>query len=428
MKSIIMSAISAVILLIMTGCSGGGSDSPTATTITVVDGYVKDGNLTDATGARASYSSNGRYTFTGLPQYPLYFTGGRLEDTNTSFDINMTAQEGSSVVSPITTFLENDSILLGKLANLDFGVSTFTGFQTDYVNSNNSNIAKLSQLLYIALKDPSLLTAFKIRLAGSSPANFNDIAILLEADINATISSEYAIGYRALLAKIKTLTGNVSTFEAQLDSTISNVGLIVHNDIGYGTVISPNTGRIWLDRNLGASKVCEDSNDTACFGGWYQWGRETDGHEEHNSSVSTTHATAIDNVGSTHIDPGIHGDGDWTTVDGNGLLREIKWAKTDGTSICPIGFRVPTTVEFITETASLSNSTDAFNSFLKIPFAADRVGTSLYYINNSGIIYMWTGTPGDNGAGSFVATDNHAEVREDDYWLSRARSVRCIKD
>jgi len=40
----------------------------------------------------------------------------------------------------------------------------------------------------------------------------------------------------------------------------------------YKTITSPNTGKVWLDRNLGAEKVCETPDDKRCFGDYFQWG------------------------------------------------------------------------------------------------------------------------------------------------------------
>jgi hypothetical protein len=45
------------------------------------------------------------------------------------------------------------------------------------------------------------------------------------------------------------------------------------------------TGRVWLDRNLGATRVAASSTDTEARGYYYQWGRNDDGHE---FSLSTT--------------------------------------------------------------------------------------------------------------------------------------------
>ena len=91
--------------VVFTGCSSGGdSNSPTSTTITAVDGYIKNATVKDSSGQIATYISQGRYSFANSPQYPLTLTGGMYVDTNVSFDINMTAQSGL-VISPITTFL-----------------------------------------------------------------------------------------------------------------------------------------------------------------------------------------------------------------------------------------------------------------------------------------------------------------------------------
>ncbi|MCD4736862.1 MAG: hypothetical protein K8R53_12530, partial [Bacteroidales bacterium] len=41
----------------------------------------------------------------------------------------------------------------------------------------------------------------------------------------------------------------------------------------YGTVVNDVTGKVWLDRNLGASQVATSSTDTNAYGDLYQWGR-----------------------------------------------------------------------------------------------------------------------------------------------------------
>jgi len=50
----------------------------------------------------------------------------------------------------------------------------------------------------------------------------------------------------------------------------SDENVIIHNGTRYGTIKSPYTGKTWLDRNLGASKVCTSVRDTACYGDYYQ--------------------------------------------------------------------------------------------------------------------------------------------------------------
>ena len=52
-------------------------------------------------------------------------------------------------------------------------------------------------------------------------------------------------------------------------------------------VTNPVTGRTWMDRNLGASRVAMSSTDTLAYGDLYQWGRRSDGHQCRNSPTMT---------------------------------------------------------------------------------------------------------------------------------------------
>ena len=60
---------------------------------------------------------------------------------------------------------------------------------------------------------------------------------------------------------------------------------------GFGETPIPSvtsaTGKIWMDRNLGASQVATSSTDAAAYGDLYQWGRKKDGHQIRTSSVTS---------------------------------------------------------------------------------------------------------------------------------------------
>lgn len=56
-------------------------------------------------------------------------------------------------------------------------------------------------------------------------------------------------------------------------------------------VSNPITGRVWMDRNLGASKVANNSNDVSAYGDLYQWGRFGDGHQFRNSAITNALST-----------------------------------------------------------------------------------------------------------------------------------------
>jgi len=214
--------LSLMTILIFTGCGGGGSSSSSSTvaaTVTAVDGYIKNANLTDAGGQTGTYTSEGRYTFANAIIYPLVLTGGTLEDTNASFDITLLSESGL-VVSPITTFVESNATLRAKLENI-FG----TTLEENYIDTNNTDLAKLSQLLYAMNKDTTLLNAFKTRVASNNPASLNELFTFAESDANATLGAK-ARSYRDFLNQASGLAIATSGYEVALKSKKEDLGRV----------------------------------------------------------------------------------------------------------------------------------------------------------------------------------------------------------
>ena len=52
-------------------------------------------------------------------------------------------------------------------------------------------------------------------------------------------------------------------------------------------VTNPSTGKIWMDRNLGAIQVATSSTDENSYGDLYQWGRGADGHQLRTSTTTS---------------------------------------------------------------------------------------------------------------------------------------------
>lgn len=123
----------------------------------------------------------------------------------------------------------------------------------------------------------------------------------------------------------------------------------------------------------------------------------------------------------------------WASSDSSGDERSGNWSKTDGTSVCPLDFRVPTLVEFKAElfdekTLKIENREDAFKSFLALPSAGLRVGTggNMRHVAVTG--YMRTLSSGSLNVSSFLFGQTGAEASKDANKLRAvALSVRCIK-
>ena len=200
---------------------------------------------------------------------------------------------------------------------------------------------------------------------------------------------------------------------------------ITHNNTTYGIVTSPHTGKVWLDRNLGASQVCTSFNDTACYGDYYQWGRNYDGHQSSTSSTTSTQATSVSSAGSSFR----KGSSDWASVDSAGTTRTASWSATDGTSVCPLGYRVPDIDELEAETVDngVTNRATAFFSFLKLPSAGHRNSRHSGTLNGQGSGgYVWSSSV--DGSHSHYVRFSIGYVGSLSYGRANGFAVRCLRE
>ena len=134
--------------------------------------------------------------------------------------------------------------------------------------------------------------------------------------------------------------------------------------------VQSTTGRIWLDRNLGAKRVAQATDDELANGGYYSF-------------------------------------------------DEVE---------CPPGYRLPTEEEWETEKNSwVSNDADgAFNSPLKLPMAGYRgyCSGSLYNVGFFG--YYWSGAVSGSNARPLYFGSSAAYLHS--RYQANGLSVRCIKD
>ena len=184
--------------------------------------------------------------------------------------------------------------------------------------------------------------------------------------VNETVTISHALsggGYNAV---------TMTNFTATMTDDDVFISGDIFNGKAYLTVTSA-TGRVWLDRNLGATQVATSSTDSAAYGHLYQWGRNDDGHESRSSATTAALATTITPGTNTFItiNSSPH---DWTTADSTGSSRVSAWSNGEANDICPAGFSVPLESELEAERASwaTNNASGAYGSNLKIPVAGDR--------------------------------------------------------
>lgn len=185
-------------------------------------------------------------------------------------------------------------------------------------------------------------------------------------------------------------------------------------------VTNPATGKIWMDRNLGASRAATSSTDSQAYGDLYQWGRAADGHEKRNSATTSV----LSNTNQPGHDEFIMGSDDWLNTENNNLWQGVNGINNP----CPDGYRLPTEAEWDEERQSWSsdNADGAFASPLKLTLTGIRD-------TNDGSIGL-AGTYGIYSSSTLRGSETrHLSINSwtagifTDY-RAYGRPVRCIKD
>jgi uncharacterized protein (TIGR02145 family) len=197
------------------------------------------------------------------------------------------------------------------------------------------------------------------------------------------------------------------------------------NCAGATTVVdvtNPTTGKIWMDRNLGATQVATNSTDVASYGDLYQWGRRADGHQCRTSPTTAT-LSSVDQPAHGNFILAPNAPNDWRSPQNVNLWQGVNGVNNP----CPSGYRIPTETEINDERLSWSVSTSvgAFASPLKLPMAGTRDYTTaaLGGVGVGG--YYWSSTV--SGADSrYLYFGSNATMSS--YIRANGFTVRCVKD
>lgn len=201
-------------------------------------------------------------------------------------------------------------------------------------------------------------------------------------------------------------------------------------------VVSTVTGRIWMDRNLGATQLATSATDAAAYGDLYQWGRGADGHQCRTPLTTTTTLSSTDQVGNSnfilssgHVGNNIAPFLDWRSPQNNTL-----WQGDNGTNNpCPSGFRLPTMTEFNAEFAGITTNfiTAAYQSSLKLTIGGQRLSA----INQAGGLGFvgsrsayWTSNTSSGVSSSYMLYTDAVRTFDSSAGRSAGASVRCIKN
>ncbi len=413
---------------------GRNTGAQTVDVVTAINNFKNgtgDNNKTNGTGAGNTGSASDFII--------AIITIDAYDSTNTAPTVQQYADAGVTGVSAGNLAQMNSRIALTASGNKDTTTKIQSVINTPVVTSFTVNTianVTVAENVVFTGSTPAItgtpIGTLTYTLGGTDVANFS---INSSTGVISMVARDFEFPADANKDNVYEVTIIVTDADANSASETQTVTVtdvfesvsITFNSLTYITIQSPDTGKVWLDRNLGATKVATSSTDTAAYGHLYQWGRNDDGHEDRtNASGSAILAPDITNAGTTLF---ITSTSDWvsSSVDDNGDLRTVAWANGGANDICPAGFSVPTKAELVADTISATNTATAFSSFLKIPVAGYRsiVGGAPFSVGTSAILWSSSSVSGTNSSSLGFSSGGASFISN-----SRAFgfSVRCIKD
>ncbi|MDC1363549.1 hypothetical protein N8229_05860 [Flavobacteriaceae bacterium] len=187
-------------------------------------------------------------------------------------------------------------------------------------------------------------------------------------------------------------------------------------------VTNPDTGKTWMDRNLGASQVATSSTDADSYGDLYQWGRGSDGHQCRTSTTTTT-LSSTDQPGNGNFIVANTQTKDWRSPQNANLWQGVNGVNNP----CPSGYRLPTETELEEERLSWSsfNYAGAFGSPLKMPAAGYRNFNDIL-LNVGEYGRYWSSTVNNTNSRMLFFFSNNSNFYN--FQRGFGFSVRCLKD
>lgn len=215
-----------------------------------------------------------------------------------------------------------------------------------------------------------------------------------------------------------------------------DVGCITFNYSGesvtYKTVRGTD-GNIWLQQNLGSTKVAETIADTESYGDLFQWGRWDDGHQARNSALvavpTPNNPLGISEGSSNYF------TGTWWSPNN----QTDKWeantpaeaSDINGCDPCKAlgeGWKIPNETEWtaIKNSENITNPASALASNLKLPGNGYRSNTNGTFTFVGARGYYWSATPSSTGGkylyvGSVSANASAGAPR------GQGAALRCMK-
>lgn len=322
----------------------------------------------------------------------------------------------STEQNPVYAYTNAGTYTVSLTVSNEFGSNTQT--KINYINIGATPIAEFSatpteitEVMNVVFTNESLNTPTSWNWDfgdGSSSTEQNPIHVYNNAGtytVELTVSNQY--GSDNIVKTNYIIVGITENWSHDTETEIVEV-------------TNPVTGKVWMDRNLGASQVATSSTDENAYGDLYQWGRAADGHQLRTSDTTSILSNSDTPGHDSFIIADYFGYNNWRDPSNPNLWNGLNGINNP----CPNGFRLPTQDEWAEEieTWDSQDTEGAFNSVLKLTLAGYRTCTD----GHTGNVELWGYYWSSNNAHAIIFSNddffNPQEAQANGY------TIRCIKD
>jgi hypothetical protein len=402
------------------------------TTGTLTSGTAANGVSTDIsyTGGNAGTYSAQNVASTGVIGLTASLAAGILANGNGSVTYTITGAPASSGTASFTitlggqscSFTINVSAPAAVISTIDCAGATTTGTLTSGISANGVS----SNISYTGgnAGTYSAQSVSSIGVTGLTATLAADTLTYGNGSVTFTITGTPTTSGTATFAI--TVGGQSCSFTVSVAADQPQYPAGTVHCAGPTTVVevtNPTTGRIWMDRNLGATQVATSSTDANSYGDLYQWGRRADGHQCRTSPTTAT-LSSVDQPAHGNFILAPNAPYDWRSPQNANLWQGVNGVNNP----CPSGYRIPTETELNSERLSWisNNGAGAFTSPLKWTLAGTRAlsgGGSIFNVGVGGCYYSSTvsGT-----TSRYLGFTSNAAISNAN--RTSGATVRCIKD
>lgn len=289
---------------------------------------------------------------------------------------------------------------------------------TNYTITSTSQLMSVPYALYAKESGSSTSPNLQTVLAENNSANNQQIKNLQDPnDDQDAVTKAYTYSKAEVQAMVSDLQAKLYGYPRGSVFCDGVVTKVVE-------VTNPETGKTWMDRNLGASRAATSSTDGVAYGNLYQWGRGADGHQCRDSQTNYN-VSSIDQPGHGEFILTSNAPYDWRNSQNDNLWQSAD----DVNNPCPSGYRLPTEAELDAELQSwvTDDAAGAINSPLKLPMGGLRNHILGSFFNVSTIGLYWSSTVSSSNS-RHLSFNSSSDAGMSSSFRANGFSVRCIKE